>query len=126
MNVLVDTSVWVEHFQRSNRELMDLIGADRVLGHPMVVAEIACGSPPAPRETTLGDMALLRQATQATQEEVMQFIESHRLYGQGVGFVDVNLLISACITPDTKLWTRDKRLAALASKLNVAHTSKVH
>jgi predicted nucleic acid-binding protein len=56
MNVLVDTSVWVAHFRNANATLVDLAGRDGVLGHALVLAEIACGTPPAPREQTLGDL----------------------------------------------------------------------
>lgn len=38
--VLVDTSVWVDHFQRHNETLVDLLSLDLALSHPMVVAEL--------------------------------------------------------------------------------------
>ena len=119
MNVLVDTSVWVAHFRQTNDGLVSLIERDLVLGHPMVLAEIACGTPPAPREQTLGDMALLGQASLATWAEVMAFIEREKLYGLGCGFVDIALLASTCITPDTTLWTLDKKLMDAARRFDV-------
>lgn len=126
MNVLVDTSVWVAHFRRKNDALVDLIERDRVLGHPMVLAEIACGTPPAPREQTLGDMALLGPAHQASWAEVMTFIEREKLYGLGCGFVDMALLASACITPEATLWTLDKKLLPLAKRFGVQFTLPLH
>ena len=78
MNVLVDTSVWVDHFRQSNRGLISLLAQDRVLMHPMVLAEIACGTPPAPREQNLADLALLRPAHQASMSELMAFIEREK------------------------------------------------
>ena len=119
MNVLVDTSVWVAHFRQTNDGLVSLIERDLVLGHPMVLAEIACGTPPAPREQTLGDMALLGQASLATWAEVMAFIEREKLYGLGCGFVDIALLASTCITPDATLWTLDKKLMDAARRFDV-------
>ena len=65
MNVLVDTSVWVDHFRRTNDALIDLITRDLAATHPMVIVELACGTPPAPRAQTLGDLALLMQVQQA-------------------------------------------------------------
>jgi len=47
--VLVDTSVWVGHFRRANPRLRSLLENDRVLCHPLIVLELACGTPPAPR-----------------------------------------------------------------------------
>ena len=60
--VLADTSVWVEHFRRANPDLQSLVATDQVLCHPLIVIELACGTPPAPRERTLGDLKKLQQA----------------------------------------------------------------
>ena len=126
MNVLVDTSVWVDHFRRKNDALIDLITRDLAATHPMVIVELACGTPPAPRAQTLGDLALLTQVQQATMGEVQEFIEREKLYGLGCGLVDVSLLASTIITPDTKLWTMDKRLNDLAERFGVAHQPILH
>ncbi len=126
MNVLVDTSVWVDHFRSANSHLTNLIVQDRALMHPMVSAEIACGTPPAPREQTLGDMALLRQAHLASMSELMAFIEREKLCGLGCGLVDLALLASACITPDAALWTLDKRLTGLAKRMGVEYQALTH
>jgi predicted nucleic acid-binding protein len=119
MNVLVDTSVWVAHFRNANATLVDLAGRDGVLGHALILAEIACGTPPAPREQTLGDLALLRQAHPASLTEVLDLIEREKLYGLGCGFIDIALLASACITPNATLWTLDKNLSDLAKRFGV-------
>lgn len=126
MNVLVDTSVWVDHFRQSNRGLISLLAQDRVLMHPMVLAEIACGTPPAPREQTLADLALLRPAHQASMSELMAFIEREKFCGLGCGVVDLALLASAGITPTASLWTRDKRLAQLAQRMGFAYQEVGH
>ena len=126
MNVLVDTSVWVDHFRRTNDALIDLITRDLAATHPMVIVELACGTPPAPRAQTLGDLALLMQVQQATMGEVQEFIEREKLYGLGCGLVDVSLLASTIITPDTKLWTMDKRLNDLAERFAVAYKPSLH
>jgi predicted nucleic acid-binding protein len=59
--ILADTSVWVAHFRRVNPLLQSLVGMDQVLCHPLIVLELACGTPPAPRERTIGDLRKLRQ-----------------------------------------------------------------
>ena len=66
MNVLIDTSVWINHFRSANLALVDLIGRDCALTHPMVIAEIACGTPPAPRLQTLANIGLLQACNQAS------------------------------------------------------------
>ncbi len=119
-NVLVDTSIWIVHFRLANLNLIRLIEQDRVLGHPLVLAEIACGTPPAPREQTLNHLRLLLQAHQASFSELMDFIEREELYGLGCGFVDLALLASACITPNASIWTLDKNLTVLAERFAVS------
>jgi predicted nucleic acid-binding protein len=126
MNVLVDTSVWVAHFRNINSTLVNVLERDRVLGHPVVLAEIACGTRPAPREQTLGDIALLGQAHSASFTEVMAFIEREKLYGLGCGFVDIALLASACVTPNAMLWTLDKKLGELARRFGIEFSPPLH
>ncbi|WP_082741968.1 type II toxin-antitoxin system VapC family toxin [Burkholderia sp. MSMB1072] len=119
MSVLVDTSVWAEHFRRPLPALIQLLSVDNVLTHPLVILELTCGTPPEPRARTLGDLALLRQTRRATPGEVADWIERERLYGRGCGAVDCTLLASVLLTPNTRLWTRDRRLAQLAEQFGV-------
>jgi hypothetical protein len=126
MSVLIDTSVWIDHFRHGNDVLVDLIKQDRGLTHPMVIGEIACGTPPAPRTQTLNHMGLLQACKQASLSEVMAFIEREKLYGLGCGLVDMTLLASTLITPGAQLWTLDKRLAGLAERFAVAHRPTLH
>ena len=126
MSVLIDTSVWIDHFRNGNDALVDLLGLDRALTHPMVILEIACGPPPAPRIQTLSNIGLLQPCNQASLSEVMEFIEHENLYGLGCGLVDMSLLASTLITPGTELWTLDKRLADLARRFCVAHRPTLH
>ncbi len=126
MTVLVDTSVWVDHFRRPNAVLAELMLLDQVLTHPLVVGELSCGTPPAPRLRTLGDMALLLPADQAAPDEVRDFIEREALFGLGCGLIDLTLLASTLITPSAQLWTQDKRLAALAARFGVCFAPPMH
>ena len=121
--VLADTSVWVAHFRSANPVLQSLLEMDQVLCHPLIVLEIACATPPAPRERTLGDLKGLRPAVVATIDETLNLIESKQLHDSGCGAVDMALLASALLTPDALLWTVDKRLGALAARLGVAVVS---
>jgi hypothetical protein len=99
--------------------LGSLLENDRVLCHPLIVLELACGTPPAPRERTLSDLRMLRQAKVATTEEVLSLIETKRLYDKGCGAVDIALLASVLVTPNARLWTADRNLEALATRLGV-------
>jgi predicted nucleic acid-binding protein len=123
--VLVDTSVWVQHFRTRNDRLAALLGLGQVLTHPFVVGEIACGTPPK-RQQTLADLATLASAQLATHAEVMHFIETHHLSGKGCGWVDMTLLASVAITPGARLWTQDRRLLDLARQQQLAFLPDVH
>jgi len=124
--VLVDTSVWVDHFRNRNLVLETLLQQDQALTHPMVIGELACGTPPAPRAQTLGDLDLLPAVQQAGLRETMAFIERESLYDMGCGLIDLVLLASTLITPGGTLWTLDKRLAELARRYGVLYRVPVH
>lgn len=121
--VLVDTSVWIDHFRNGNNELQFLLEQDLVFAHPLIIAEIACGTPPAPRAQTLSNLGLLASISQASLQETMAFIDREVLYGLGCGLIDMMLLASTLITPSVQLWTFDKRLAALGARFNVVYRS---
>lgn len=123
--VLVDTSVWVDHFRNRNDALVELLAFDLVMAHPMVVGEIACGTPPN-RVRTLTDLETLQQTQQASVREVMVFVERERLFGMGCGLVDLQLLASTMMTAGVELWTLDKRLSALAERFGVMHRPVLH
>jgi predicted nucleic acid-binding protein len=118
--VLADTSVWVAHFRRANPALQSLLVLDQLLCHPLVVVELACGTPPAPRARTLGDIRRLQTAVVATTDEILALIDRQKFYDTGCGATDIALLASVLLTPDTRLWTLDKPLAALAMQMDVA------
>jgi predicted nucleic acid-binding protein len=118
--VLIDTSVWVAHFRQRNTALVALLAADQALIHPMVLGELACGTPPE-RTQTLSDLGLLQATQQASLREVMAFVDREQMYGLGCGLVDMSLLASTLLTPGATLWTLDKRLADLAARYKVAH-----
>lgn len=69
---------------------------------------------------------MIPSAVLASDEEVMHLVEQQKLFGRGIGWVDAQLLASARLTPGARLWTGDKRLAALAQVLGVAAASQRH
>ena len=118
--VLVDTSVWVDHFRHGNDTLIQLLDRDLVLTHPLIIGELACGTPPS-RAQTLTDLASLQPARQASAAEVLAFIDREHLFGLGCGILDMHLLASTLITQGARLWSLDKRLDVLAERFGVAH-----
>ena len=115
--VLVDTSVWVSHFRDGNAELANLLNDGKVLCHPLIVTELACGNLK-DRAVILSFLQLLPMGIEADHEEVLAFIENNRLMGKGLGYVDVHLITSAVLA-DVSLWTLDKKLAQAADSLHI-------
>ncbi|CAM3812795.1 type II toxin-antitoxin system VapC family toxin [Polynucleobacter antarcticus] len=124
--VLADTSVWIAHFRKANPSLQSLLINDQILCHPLVLVELSCGSPPSPRVKTLDQLKCLRQATVATPDEVMAFVEKHQFYESGCGAIDVSLLASTLLSKHALIWTFDKKLEALARQLDIAYEESIH
>ena len=117
--ILVDTSVWIDHLRSNDTLLVEQLQTGNVLTHPFIIGELALGNLQH-RDVVLEAMMGLPRAVAAADHEVMQFLEQNRLFGQGIGFVDVHLLAAVKLTPDATIWTRDKRLLVAASWLGIA------
>ena len=109
--ILVDTSVWIDHFRNGNTRLAELLNGGSVLMHAFVLGELALGNLRS-RKDVLRDLGNLPQAVVATDAEVLGFIAANKLHGRGIGYIDAHLLAASRLTPDTALWTYDRRLAA--------------
>tara|TARA_B100000315_G_scaffold228943_1_gene238146 strand:+ start:10981 stop:11340 length:360 start_codon:yes stop_codon:yes gene_type:complete len=117
--VLVDTSIWISHFKEGNSHLKELLEDDSVVCHPFIIGELACGGLKN-RKEIISLLKALPKVQTAESDEILQFIESKRLFGKGLGFVDVHLLASALLTK-VLLWTADKPLQRAAAKLRILH-----
>jgi len=115
--ILVDTSVWIDHLRSGDETLTGLLNSSRVLIHPFIVGEIACGNLHN-RQAILSLLAHLPHCTAALDPEVLAFIENNKLMGRGIGYVDAHLLAATKLTESARLWTHDKRLATQAKALD--------
>jgi predicted nucleic acid-binding protein len=122
--MLVDTSVWIDHFRHGDAALTIALQTDQVWIHPFVTGELACGNLNA-RTEILGLLQSLPCLAKCTDPEVLRFIEDHHLMGRGIGYVDAHLLAAARLA-STPLWTRDKRLNAAVQALGLAHSETHH
>ena len=116
--ILVDTSVWVDHLRSSDQILVDLLDRGQVLVHPFIIGELALSNLQQ-RNVILEMFRILPHATVADYDETLKFIERHRLFAFGIGYVDAHLLAATQLTPATTLWTRDKRLRSAADRLGL-------
>lgn len=116
--ILVDTSVWIDHLRTGDGLLARLLGGGVVLVHPFVIGELALGRLKQ-RHDVLTALDDLPRSEVATDTEVLQLVEREALFGRGVGYVDAHLLAAVRLTAGARLWTRDRRLHAIAVALGV-------
>jgi hypothetical protein len=119
--ILVDTSAWVDHFRTGNDALKALLLKGEVIVHPFTVGELACGSMKK-RPEILRLLAELPEVIVPYHAEVLQLVESRRLFGTGIGWIDAHLPASAVLS-QTKLLTLDMALAKAVSSLGIGVTS---
>jgi predicted nucleic acid-binding protein len=120
MHVLVDTSVWFQHFRDPDAVLLDLLARNAVVVHTIVIGEIAVGGV-RNRDVILADLHALPGVIEYAPKYCLRYLESKRLYGLGIGWCDLQLLVSAdhCAIP---IWTFDTRMAVQAAALGLAWT----
>ena len=118
--MLVDTSVWIDHLRLGDAELAAALEAGQVRVHPFVIGELACGNLHA-RAEVLSLLQALPPTPVATDREVLFFMDQQALMGRDIGYIDVHLLASARLG-GVLLWTRDKKLHAIAAGLGLAYT----
>ncbi len=115
--LLADTSVWIDHFRRGNRRFEQYLSEGMVLIHPCVSGELACGNLKN-RATILAELHALPLAMTADDTEVLHLIQSRKLWGRGIGWVDAQLVAAALIS-QCLFWTLDSRLGQVADDLGL-------
>jgi predicted nucleic acid-binding protein len=119
MLILADTSIWIDHFRRSNFQLAQFLDHGDIVMHPFIIGELVLG-----KVAKIAEMIeffqLLPKTIVASADEILDFIAKRKLSGSGIGYVDVHLLAAAALMPETLVWTRDKKLRAAAQALSLA------
>jgi hypothetical protein len=90
-----------------------------VLAHTAVLGELACGTLRR-RAEFLSLMKALPSAREAHPEEMLEMIEARKLWGRGLGWIDVQLIAASLLTP-CELWTLDVPLRKAAREIGVAY-----
>jgi predicted nucleic acid-binding protein len=117
--VLVDTNIWIGHFRGLNKDLVPLLNVGSVACHEFIIGELAAGNLKN-RTEILSLFQSLPSTPVVESHEYLEFVESRKLMGKGLGFVDIHILASAVLS-GLPLWTEDKRLAKAADDLGVAY-----
>lgn len=114
---LVDTSVWVNHFRSGHKELVQLLEDGLAGTHPFVIGELAAGCLKDRSETVYSFQAL-PQLPIASEVEVHHLLENRRLWGLGLGWVDLHLLAASAIS-HWHVLTADRVMREAATKLKI-------
>lgn len=117
--ILLDTSIWIDHLRHHDSRVEALLTLGEVAVHPLVIEELAVGSIP-DRSQLFTLLSQLPSVPSISHHEAIQLIEGHRLWGRGLGAIDVRLLGSTVVSRGVRLWTRDRRLHDAAVELGVA------
>jgi predicted nucleic acid-binding protein len=112
--VLVDTSIWIDHFKNGNNQLIELLDNGEVFCHPFIIGELACGYIKN-RQEIITALRALPQSAFIEHDEIMVFIEKNNIMGKGLGYIDIAILGSSLVT-GIPLWTFDQKLNAIAKK----------
>jgi predicted nucleic acid-binding protein len=118
--ILVDTSVWIDHLRASDAHLSALLIRANVAMHPMVLGELACGNLKE-GHNLLALWRNLPQLAAVTDAEALYFLDQNRLWGRGIGYIDLHLLAAVALSAGASLWTRDKRLRKTAQQVGLAY-----
>lgn len=121
--ILADTSVWIDHLRGGDGGLEYALMTGSILTHPFVIGEIALGHL-RERKRILESLRELPLADVATDDEVLRMIDSAKLFGRGIGYVDAHLLAAARLSRNATLWTRDRLLREAAQHLGLAHEER--
>lgn len=122
MKVLADTSVWIDHLHTADEELRRLLRTGEICVHPVVIGELACGSIKNRGQflAQLLHLPLLREAPFLT---ALRLIQSDQLWARGLGWSDVQILVS-CQIEKAELWTRDLALRKAAKDIGITQAER--
>ena len=117
--VLVDTNIWINHFRKTDPDLVTCLNQGSVACHPFIIGELAAGNLKN-RAEILKLFHSLPSTHTVDFQEYLEFVEVRKLMGKGLGFVDIHILASAVLS-GTVLWTGYKRLSKAADDLGVSY-----
>lgn len=117
--ILADTSVWVDHFRRGLASFARRLEEGEIAIHVVILGELATGNL-ARRTETLAALHSLPRVKGGTSEECLAHLETHRLFGRGIGWNDVQLLVAARLG-HMHLWSLDRSLTTIAARLDLLY-----
>ena len=113
--VVVDTSIWIDFLYKGNSNMEELLINGNVATHEFIIGELSCGNIKN-RESFFEMIKKLPAVESVLFNEIIFFINKHKLYGKGLGLIDCHILASVYLH-NFKLWTKDKKLNQQAEEL---------
>jgi hypothetical protein len=117
--IIADTSVWIYHFRHGLPHFAQSLQKALIAIHPIVLGELAMGNL-LNLAKTIAALRCLPKTQTGTADECMQFIETHGLYGRGIGWNDIQILVAARLSGNL-LWSKDRRLDDAAKELGISY-----
>ncbi len=121
--ILIDTNIWIQHFKTKQESIIKILHNEEIVSHPLILGELHLGvyNNPSERQKVIELLNQLECLNFETNSLIYEFINSQKLYGKKIGFIDSHLLYST-IKNKVKLWTMDKNLLLLARQMNCSWT----
>ncbi len=120
--IAADTSACANHFLQGDSVLARLLTEEEIAVHPFIVGEIAAGNLKHRSEVLL-DLSFLPQLPVAQESEVHHLLESQRLWGSGLGWIDLHILTAAAPSR-CRLYTPDRAMKRAGTQLGLAYAEK--
>ena len=117
--VIVDTSIWINHFRKGDKHLEKLLLDAEVICHEFIIGELACGNLKN-RNEIISLLQSLPHSPIVDHQEFLFFIDKYQLMGRGIGFVDVHLLASSQLAK-LPIWTADNKLRGVSKDLELQY-----
>jgi hypothetical protein len=117
--LLADTSAWIEHLKGTTEKVSQAAQDENIelVTHPMILAELALGGITNNSEV-MKNLRELKALGTVSDLELLEFIDTRGIRGKGIGYVDVNLLVS-CVLEDAGLLSFDRKLNETAESAGI-------
>ncbi len=119
--ILADTSIWIDFFRRGSERFAEYLEEGQIALHSVVIGELATANLKL-RSETLASLRRLPRAREGQEDDCRQYLEMHRLYGRGLGWSDIQLLVAAHLS-DLQIRSLDQPLVRAAAKFNLQYCS---
>lgn len=117
--ILADTSAWINHWRTPNLRFARLLANQQIVMHPFIMGELATGSLKERYKTLLG-LRRIYTLHPVAHEDVLDLLETKKLFSRGVGYMDLHLLAAALANPPVRILTDDRRFGLVVEEFGLS------